>query len=179
MEGCTWDPEKEMVIGLYDEEISYLEEADPMKDILKETSNLNSTSSKTASTTSNTEFTVPNISSFTSPTFGDNDEDSVSTIGNSIHQRWNPTTKEVTPQTPKYSSLKTRNDDKSTSTVSTLTTRLTTMEVQYQQISGDVQDIKNLLAVLAKSSTQHSAQDEAPTNANNAGQSSSLAGEGS
>ena len=180
MEGCKWDPEKEMVIGLYDEEISYLEEADPMKDILKDPVTSTSTSSKIAGTASNSNFINTNPSSFTSPTiFGDNDEDSASTIGNSIHQRWNPNIKEVTPQTPKYSSLKTRNDDKSTSTVSTLTTRLTTMEVQYQQISGDVQDIKNLLAVLAKSSTQHSTQDEVPTNAKNVGQSSTLAGEGS
>ena len=72
-----------------------------------------------------------------------------------------------------------RADDRSTDSISTLTTRPTTMEVQYQQISGDVQDIKNLLAVLARSSAQHSVQDETPTNAPNAGRSSTSAGEGS
>ena len=72
-----------------------------------------------------------------------------------------------------------RADDKSTSSISTLTTRLTTMEVQYQQISGDVQDIKNLLAVLARSSNTHSIQDEAPTNDKSAGRNTRSTGEGS
>ena len=35
MDGCQWDPEKEMVIGLFDKEITYLDGADPMKDMLK------------------------------------------------------------------------------------------------------------------------------------------------
>ena len=52
------------------------------------------------------------------------------------------------------------------------------METQYQQISSDVQDIKNLLAVLSRTSTQHSTQDESPMSAKDAGQSSALAGEG-
>ena len=180
MDGCTWDPEKEMVIGLFDEEIDYLDEADPMKDMMHEKSNNTSNSAKTPSTTSNTEFATSTSESFVSPKmFGTQDDDSVSTIGNSIQQRWNPNTQEANHFAQRPSPLRTRTDDKSTSSISTLTTRLTTMEVQYQQISGDVQDIKNLLAVLARSSTSHSERDEVPTNGRNAGQSHSLTGEGS
>ena len=169
-----------MVIGLFDEEIDYLDEADPMKEMMNEKSNNTSHSTKTPSTKSNTEFAASTSESFVSPRmFGTQDDDSVSTIGNSIQQRWNPSTQEANHFTQRPSPLRTRTDDKSTSSISTLTTRLTTMEVQYQQISGDVQDIKNLLGVLARSSTSHSVQDEAPTNGISAGQSQSLTGEGS
>ena len=53
------------------------------------------------------------------------------------------------------------------------------MEVQYQQITGDVQDIKNLLAVLARTTTPHSVQDEAPTDVSDAGRSHTSTGKGS
>ena len=179
MDGCSWDSEKEMVIGQFDEEIEFLEEADPMKNILKEKPSNSNNSTKTASTSSNTEYAENNSNPFVTPTFpGAQDDDSVSTIGNSIQQRWQPTHSE-NPNKPRPSSLMSRPDDKSTSSVSTLTTRLTTMEVQYQQISGDVQDIKNLLAVLASSSTNHSKQDEAPMNDKDAGRRSTSTGEGS
>ena len=180
MEGCKWDPDKEIVIGLYDEEISFLEEADPLKEFLTDKLANNDTSSKTTGTTANSGHTGTTSNVFAPPPiFGDNDDDSVSTIGNSFHQRWNPTSQNVTPITQQQTPQKSRTDDKSTGSISTLTTRLTTMEVQYQQISGDVQDIKNLLAVLARSSAQHSVQDEVPTNGSSAGRSSSLSGEGS
>ena len=180
MEGCKWDPDKEIVIGLYDEEISFLEEADPMKEFLKEKPTTTDSSSKTTSTTINTDITSNTSNILASPPiFGDQDDDSVSTIGNSIHQRWNPNSQHEPPITQRQSPQKMRTDERSTGSISTLTTRLTTMEVQYQQISGDVQDIKNLLAVLARSSTTHSVQDEAPTNDANAGRRSSLSGEGS
>ena len=169
-----------MVIGMFDEEIDYLDEADPMKDMMNEKSHDTSHSAKTPSTATNTEFAASTAESFISPRmFGTQDDDSVSTIGNSIQQRWNPSTQNTNQFVQRPSPLRTRNDDKSTSSISTLTTRLTTMEVQYQQISGDVQDIKNLLAVLARSSTSHSAQDEAPTNGSNAGQSQASTGDGS
>ena len=179
MEGCQWDPDNEVVIGLFDEEIEYLEEADPMKDLLKDTQDHPSARDKADNTSPNTDFTNINSTSFISPKiFGDQDEDSVSTFGNSVQQKWNPKPRD-THQITQPSPHKMRNDDKSTSSISTLTTRLTTMEVQYQQISGDVQDIKNLLAVLARSSNQHSVQDEAPTNGKNAGRSPPSTGEGS
>ena len=168
MEGCQWDPEKEMVIGMYDEEISYLDEADPMKDILKQHQDQSTASTTTETTTATSAPPNQNQTSFTTTNiFGDQDDDSVSTIGNSVQQRWLPKTRDSNPIT-QPSPLKNKSDDKSTGSISTLTTRLTTMEVQYQQISGDVQDIKNMLAVLAKSST-HSVQDEPPTNGNSAG----------
>ena len=181
MDGCQWDPEKEMVIGMFDEEITYLDEADPMKDMLKEKSTTSEQSTKTASTSTPTEFTGNHSTSFSPPPhhFAGLDDDSVSTIGNTTHQRWIPSTQDHPPLAQRPTTKQSKADDKSTGSVSTLTTRLTTMEVQYQQISGDVQDIKNMLAVLARSPTQHSVQDEAPTNDKSAGQGSTLTGEGS
>ena len=179
-EGCSWDPEKEMVIGVYDEEISYLDESDPMKDILNEKQPSTSNSTKTTNTETETDISGNNTSMFTQPNhFGGLDDDSVSTFGNSTHQRWSPQPRPPIPITQRPTPQKMQHDENSTSSISTLTTRLTTMEVQYQQITGDVQDIKNLLAVLARSSSQHSEQDEAPTNVNNAGRRSSSTGEGS
>ena len=69
-------------------------------------------------------------------------------------------------------------DDASVGSISTLTTRLTTMEAQYNQISGAVQDIKSMLAGLAQVN-HRSPQDEPPSNAAKAGQSQTLAGGGS
>ena len=180
MEGCMWDPEKEMVIGLYDDEISYMDEADPMKDMLKPNQTKTDQSNATSTTAPNTEVTGSHTDTFTPPhMFEGPDDDSVSTIGQSIHQRWTPNTKDTVPMTQRQSPTRMRSDEKSSSSISTLTTRLTTMETQYQQISGDVQDIKNLLAVIARTSTNHSNQDEAPTDDTNAGRSAALTGEGS
>ena len=180
MEGCQWDPEKEMVIGLYDEEISYLDDADPMKEMLKTKTTSTSSSTKTTSTVANSDLFESQNGMFTQPKiFGELDDDSVSTIGNSTHQKWSPIPKFPTPLAQRQSSKKSQADDKSLSSISTLTTRLTTMEGQYQQISGDVQDIKNLLAVLARTNNHHSAQDEEPTDGKYAGRNKLSTGEGS
>ena len=178
MEGCSWDPEKEMVVGLYDEEISFMEEADPMKEFLDTNTSKTTQSHRTASTTSNTEFASNHSDNFTPPhLYTDLDDDSVSTLGQSIQQKWTPKLKNTTPITQRPSTPRVRSDDQSTSSISTLTTRLTTMETQYQQISGDVQDIKNLLAVLARTTTNHSSQDEALPNDKSAGRSQTSTGE--
>ena len=153
-----------MVIGLYDEEIFYLDEADPMIDILKPKQISEANSTKTTYTEAETEISGNPSNTFTQPPiFGGLDNDSVLTIGNSVHQKWTPHACTPIPLTQRPTPNKMPTDDKSTSSISTLTTRLITaiMEVQYQQITGDVQDIKNLLAVLSRSSNQHLVQDEA------------------
>ena len=180
MEGCQWDPEKEMVIGAYDEEISYLEEADPMKDMLVKKHSSTANSTNTSNTTPNAERPKQQSGLFTQPPiFNGSDNDSVSTLGYSTNQRWTPSLSTPVQLNHKHHDPQQPSDDRSSSSISTLTTRLTAMEGQYKQITGDVQDIKNLLAVLARTSTFHSTQDETPTNADNAGRGSDPAGESS
>ena len=112
MEGCIWDSEREMVIGLYDEEISYMDEADPMKELLSSKNSTATQSNKTASTSSNTDFTANHSDTFTPPhLFGGMDDDSVSTIGQSIQQRWVPNQKETPPSMQKPSPLRTQPDE--------------------------------------------------------------------
>ena len=72
------------------------------------------------------------------PTLGGLDDDSASTIGNSVNQKWTPNTRTPIPITQRPTPNKIPTDDKPTSSISTHTTRLMTMEVQYQQITGDV-----------------------------------------
>ena len=179
MEGCQWDQEKEMVIGALDEEISYLEEADPMKDMLMQKQPATN-STNTSNTTPNIERPNPQSNIFTQPPiFNGSDNDSVSTLGYSTNQKWTPNLTTPVQINRKQNDSNQQQDDRSSSSISTLTTRLTAMEGQYKQITGDVQDIKNLLAVLARTSTFHSTQDEAPTNEVDAGRGTYPTGEGS
>lgn len=180
MEGCQWDPEKEMVIGAYDEEISYLEEADPMKEMLMKKTPSTSSNTNISSTTPMTERSDQQTGIFTQPPiFNGPDDDSVSTLGHSTNQRWTPNLQTPVQPNQAQNVRYQQSDDRSSTSISTLTTRLTTMEGQYKQITGDVQDIKNLLAVVARTSKLHSAQDESPTNEDNAGRGPATTGEDS
>ena len=171
MEGCKWDPSSEMVIGQYDDEITFLDEDDPMKDFV--TSKSTNTTQSPGSTT-NTKESAPGSKHSRTPTLPtallhEMDDDSVSTLGNNTHHRWSaPPPVLPSPITQRPHIPLTPNDDASLGSISTLTTRLTTMESQYIQISGAVQDIKTMLAGLAQAN-HHSAQDESPTNATTAG----------
>ena len=180
MEGCHWDPHQEIVVGQYDDEIKYLDEEDPMQTYIKPKHS--PTPSSNASTTLPTTVTpnIPPQSSLPSSNIlHDMDDDSVSTLGYHTHRTWKPSRQTQPPslltQRPHIPSTPT--DDASTGSVSTLTTRLTTMETQYNQLSGAVQDIKTMLAGLAKA-TYHSGQDEPPTNVQ-ASQGSAPTGSGS
>ena len=177
MEGCQWDPNLRMVIGQFDDEIAFLDEDDPMKQYVQAQSSPQVSQSSDASpakTSISTQNRQP------AAFLQEMDDDSVSTLGNNTHHRWNasPPLQLPLPLTQRPQIPPTPNDDMSMGSISTLTTRLTTMESQYQQISGAVQDIKSMLAGLAKSS-HHSAQDEPPSNATTAGRSSTATGGGS
>ena len=106
------------------------------------------------------------------------DDDSVSTLGNNPQTRWTPSTSIHLPnpltQRPSYPL--TPPDDVSVGSISTLTTRLTTMETQYNQISGAVQDIKTMLAGLAQSN-YNSHQAKSPADVDTAGRGNSSAGD--
>ena len=180
VEGCEWDPETGTVVGQYDEEIAYLDESDPMSTYV---------TSSTIKPPSSTSSTAPTASSSTSAVnntlhsaslLHDMDDDSVSTLGNATHTKWTPSPaiNVAHPLTQRPPLLSPPNDDASTSSISTLTTRLTTMETQYRHISGDVQDIKTMLVGLAQANN-HSTRVGPPTNATTAGRGSPSAGSGS
>ena len=181
MEGCTWDPQSEMVVGKYDDEITYLDESDPMATYV--TSSIPNTTSMPSPTSPAPMANTPTqpTSNLVSSLITAMDDDSVSTLGNNTtQQRWSPssaihlphslTQRSPPPQTP--------TDDASIGTISTLTSRLTTMETQYNQISGAVQDIKSMLVGLAQA-THHSTQVEPPTDATTAGRGTPSTGGGS
>ena len=182
MEGCRWDPNTEMVIGQFEDEIHFLDEDDPMKSYVSKTDRpTNVAMSHTSHTmTSTSSETTKHPTTSTSTLLHDMDEDSVSTLGNQTHHKWiaSPPIQLPLPLTQRPNVPLTPTDEASVGSISTLTTRLTTMETQYQQISGAVQDIKSMLAGLAKA-THHSAQGEPPSNAAKAGQGNSLTGGGS
>ena len=172
MEGCKWDPTSGMVIGQFDDEISFLDEDDPMKSFVTSnpTKHANTVNSATtASETVTSESQRLNLQSSTS-LLHEMDDDSVSTLGNTTHHKWiaPPPIHLPHPLTQRPTIPLTPNDDASIGSISTLTTRLTTMEAQYNQISGAVQDIKTMLAGLAQA-THHSKQYGHPTNATTAG----------
>ena len=104
----------------------------------------------------------------------DMDDESVSTLGNQTHHKWNasPLIQLALPLTQRPTLPFTPPEDASLGSISTLTTRLTTMEMQYNQISGAVQDIKTILAGLAQA-THHSHKDKPPMNDGTAGRGSS------
>ena len=181
MEGCQWDPDTGTVIGLYDDEITYLDEDDPMKEFVTPHPAKSTSNSTSTDTTTKTSSTHTNQMRQTSTSLlPDMDEDSVSTLGNNVHHKWTPSPSLHLPHplTQRPSIPLTPHDDLSVGSISTLTTRITTMESQYNQISGAVQDIKTMLAGLAKSTT-HSQQVEQPANATRAGRGQSSTGSGS
>ena len=179
MEGCQWDPNSGTVIGKYDDEITYLDEEDPMKEYV---SSKQSKSMPNSINTGTTEVSSANRTPITDPTslslLPIMDDDSVSTLGNNTLHRWTPSTSIQLPppltQRPSYPL--TPPDDASVGSISTLTTRLTTMESQYNQISGAVQDIKSMLAGLAQSNYS-SHQAKSPANDDTAGRDHSAAGD--
>ena len=181
MEGCQWDPRTGTVIGQYDDEITYLDEDDPMKDYVSIKDPKSTTKSTTTGITSDSSTTqLPHNAHVSTSLLPDMDDDSVSTLGNNTHQRWTPSPAIHLPPplTQRSSFPLTPPDDASIGSISTLTTRLTTMESQYNQISGAVQDIKSMLAGLAKS-TYHSHQAESPADADTAGRGNPSTGGGS
>ena len=142
MEGCTWDPASETVIGQFDDEITFLDEDDPMQTFMTH-NNKSSSTTNTITTTTPTEstFDKSNLSSLhTTSLLRDMDDDSVSTLGHHTHHRWTapPPHQIPLPLTQRPLPTLSPNDDTSVGSISTLTTRLTTMELQYNQISGAV-----------------------------------------
>ena len=177
---CKWDPDAGSIIGAYDDEINFLDESDIMAQYI---------SSKTASnpkisTTSNPQppphtTTHPILNS----TAYGNDEDSVSTLGNTTTKKWT-TSQFTTPPRPNPSIPNTiapsgkpslNSDDRSLGSISTIHTRLNSIESQYQDLSGTMDHIKQMLNILANPKTT---RDEDPKSSASASQ-GNLAGDAS
>ena len=174
---CSWDPEARTIVGAYDEEINFLDESDLMaqyiasKDIQQPTSHF-------TPTTPNNDQNLNPITLHTTA-YG-NDDDSVSTLGNQLTKKWSPgfvppssPSRPQVPQTIVHSEKQAYSDDKSTSTISTLNTRINSIEGQFQQLSGTMEHIKDMLSLIATPTT---AQDGDPKLSVSAGQ-GNLAGE--
>ena len=176
---CKWDPEAGTIIGAYDEEINYLDESDIMTQYI---------SSKTSNTTSTAIQTPPKQTTTTKPSllqtsgYGQ-DDDSVSTLGNHTTKKW---TLGQTPSpfrppqsiphsithTDKQATI---SDERSLGSVSTMNTRINNIEGQFQELSGTMEQIKEMLNLIANPRT---AQDGDPRSLDRAGRGNS-AGESS
>ena len=140
---CKWDPDSNTIIGAYDDEIDFLDDSDIMAQYI---------SSKTVHTptaSNHTNSTIQNPSQspkrLTTTAYG-NDEYSVSTLGNNTSKKWTPANHPSLPSShnsipntiapsPKPSAT---SDDRSIGSISTIHTRLNSIEGQYHQLSGAV-----------------------------------------
>ena len=111
-----------------------------------------------------------------------NDDDSVSTLGHHTTRKWSavkPSPQKspsfTIPTTISHSDNPPNSDDRSMGSVSTLNTRITSMEAQFQQLSGTMEHIKQMLTIIAKPTAT---QDEDPRQSDVAGQ-GNLAGHAS
>ena len=173
LQECKWDPEAGTIIGAYDEEINYLDESDIMTQYI---------TSKTASPHTQADLSTPTKPSATTDIFPSsgyiNDEDSVSTLGNNTARKWSlgPTPSPFKPpnsvphaitHTEKPPNI---SDDKSLGSVSTLNTRINSIEGQFQELSGTMEQIKQMLNLIANPRT---AKDGDPRSLDNAGRGNS------
>ena len=154
LQDCQWDPIAGTIVGAYDEEINYLEEDDIMTQYI---SSKSSTAPNLKTTGSNPNPPQPLAQQPLNTTAYGQDDDSVSTLGNNTTQKWRgPYTpspikspfavpRSIT-HSPKPSSI---SDDKSIGSVSTLNTRINSIEGQFQELTGTMEHIKEMLNLLA------------------------------
>ena len=181
---CRWDPDSGTLIGTYDEEINFLDEDDLMAQYIATKTPSPSTLPPTQST-SNTSPSTPlkTLPALTNTAYG-NDEDSVSTLGNHTTRKWStsfspspirpPLT--ITNQPPTNTDKPPPPlDDRSMGSVSTLNTRVNSIEGHMHDLSSTMEHIKNMLSLLTNPKTT---QDEDPRFSDTAGQ-GDLAGDSS
>ena len=176
---CKWDPDAGSIIGAYDDEINFLDESDIMAQYIS------SKTSSTPTTSNQVNPTPPTVNPSSTNklhnTAYGNDEDSVSTLGNHTTKKWTtsqlhtPPRQQISiPNTIAPSSKPPSNsDERSLGSISTLNTRLNSIEGQYQELSGTMEHIKQMLDILANSKTT---RDEDPRSSPNASQ-GNLAGD--
>ena len=180
---CTWDPETGTIVGTYDEEITFLDEDDLMAQYISTKSPPPGTLPPPQHHITDAPSTpLKTLATLHTSAYG-NDEDSVSTLGNHTTRKWaagqtpsplrTPTSITNTPlstEKPQFSS-----DERSLGSVSTLNTRVTSMESHIQDLTGTMEHIKQMLTLIAN---PKATQDEDPRPLVNAGQ-GDLAGDAS
>ena len=151
--------------GSYDDEINFLDDSDLVAQYIS--SKINSTPTNSKDPTSPKKATSATFQPITLHTtaYG-NDDDSVSTLGNHTTKKWSPNKPPslnspslTIPTTISHSDNPPPSDDRSTGSVSTLNTRITSMEGQFQQLSGTMEHIKQMLTLIAST---RATQDEDP-----------------
>ena len=171
---CKWDPEAGIIIGAYDEEITYLDESDIMTQyITSKTPSNDPTDTPTTSKSTTTSKPTPLRNSAY-----DQDEDSVSTFGHPAARKWTPGYSPSPVRSPPpipYSINHSEkeavpSDERSLGSVSTLTTRINNIEGQFQDLSGTMEQIKDMLNMIANPRT---AQDGDPRLLDRAGRGNS------
>ena len=177
---CKWDPEAGSVVGAYDDEITFLDESDLMAQYISSKTQSTPTTPNNTNNTSNQPNVIKNPAPLTTTAYG-NDEDSVSTLGQHTTRKWTATASPSPIRSPfsvpntisHTKSPPNISDDRSTGSVSTLNTRINSIEGQFQELSGTMEHIKNMLNLLANPKTT---QDGDPRSLESAGQ-GNLAGE--
>ena len=172
---CQWNSESGTIVGAYDDEINFLDETDIMTQYInsKTINNPNTTTPSTLIHSPPTKY--PNPEPLQSTAYG-NDDDSVSTLGNYTTRKW---TKVNTPspiRTPgsipnAISHSDKPSDDNSVGSISTLNTRINSIEGQFHELSGTMEQIKNMLNILASPKT---AQDGDPRRSDHADRGNSV-----
>ena len=181
---CRWDPTAGIIVGNYDEEINFLDEEDLMAQYISTKTPPPSTLPPTQTISNMTPTTpIKSMPPLSSTAYG-NDEDSVSTLGNHTARKWStghtpsplrpPLTINNTPPV-NVDKPPSPSDDRSLGSVSTLNTRVNSIEGHIQDLSGTMEHIKNMLSLLTNSKTT---QDEDPRISASAGQ-GNLAGDSS
>ena len=179
---CKWDPETGTIVGAYDEEINFLDESDLMAQYIASKAPSKSPTLPSPSTSYKPNLTPPPKTTLQTTAYG-NDDDSVSTLGNHTARKWtsvpSPSSLRSPPSIPNTIShtdkLPSVSDERSLGSVSTLNTRVSSIEGHMQELTGTMEHIKNMLAILAN---PKATQDGDPRPLKDAGQ-GDLAGESS
>ena len=180
---CKWDPEAGTIVGTYDEEINFLDESDLMAQYISSKSIPSVTTASPTTSINKLPVSPPPKTNFLHATAYGNDEDSVSTLGNHTARKWSvgpspspmrsPTS---IPNTITHTGHPSSSaDDRSLGSVSTLNTRVNSIEGHMQELTGTMEHIKQMLTILANPKTT---QDGDPRSLESAGQ-GDLAGDSS
>ena len=174
LDDCKWDPDAGSIVGAYDDEIDFLDKSDIMAQYI-------SSKSTSTPTTSNSHinqtkpFTTTITPTLLNTTAYGNDDDSVSTLGNPTSRKWTATptltstnTPPSIPNTISHSAKpSTQSDDRSLGSISTLNSRMNSIEGHYKELSGTMEHIKDMLNLIANPKTT---QDGDPKSSDDAGQ---------
>ena len=160
LDDCHWDPNTGTITGAFDDEINFLDDSDLMAQYISSKASPPPNPTLTPSTPTKSNTDTPNNPTKLNFTAYGNDDDSVSTLGNNTSRKWSPNiapphpSPSAIPNTISRNEQTTATDDRSNGSISTLNTRINSIEGQFQELSGTMEHIKNMLNMLTNSSTK-------------------------